>query len=383
MARRHMAHLETGTVDQAPEVFRVPASHYTDPERWQLEIDRVFKRVPLVLAMGCEIKEPGDYKAIEAAGTPVLITRGTDGKARAFLNACRHRGTPLVAAGTSGSTRHFVCPYHAWTYDPQGQLVRITDNPRFGDVDKSCLGLRSLPTAERAGLVFVVLTPDAPLEIDAFLAGYDKVLEYFDFGNMHLIATNQVVGPNWKLAYDGYLDFYHLPILHKNSFGPQMSRDAFYDAWGPHQRVTGPEPRLLELKDKSDQEWDANLIAGGVWTIFPHVSYAGDPRGGMLSQLFPGPTPDRSITIQNHLVAKLPDEAGMKKALKNVEFLKHVVEDEDYFTGLQIQTVLETGEIPEVLFGRNESGGQRFHQWLDRLIDAADPGAALALFKDG
>ena len=54
-------------------------------------------------------------------------------------------------------------------------------------------------------------------------------------------------GPNWKVAYDGYLDFYHLPILHRESFGPKMPSDALYDAWGPHQRESMPKRVLATL----------------------------------------------------------------------------------------------------------------------------------------
>ena len=41
MARRNMAHVKAGTVDQADDVLRVPASNYYDPDRWQIEMDRL------------------------------------------------------------------------------------------------------------------------------------------------------------------------------------------------------------------------------------------------------------------------------------------------------------------------------------------------------
>ena len=48
MARRNIAHVKADTIDQEPDVFRVPASHYTDPERFRLELERVWKRTPLI-----------------------------------------------------------------------------------------------------------------------------------------------------------------------------------------------------------------------------------------------------------------------------------------------------------------------------------------------
>ena len=176
------------------------------------------------------------------AATPVLLTRGQDGAVRAFVNMCSHRGAQVVEDGV-GSSRRFACPYHAWTYDQQGSLVGILNREEFGEVDTSCLGLTSLPVEERAGLIFVVLTPGGWLDLDRFLCGYDSLLAHFEFEQWHLISRRAIAGPNWKVAYDGYLDLYHLPILHRNTFGPNTSNQAIYNVWGPHQRVSSPSHR--------------------------------------------------------------------------------------------------------------------------------------------
>ena len=56
LARRNIAHSKAGTVDQAPGIFRVPAANYYDPDRWRLEMDRIFKRLPLTLAFSAELR---------------------------------------------------------------------------------------------------------------------------------------------------------------------------------------------------------------------------------------------------------------------------------------------------------------------------------------
>ena len=65
---------------------------------------------------------------------------------------------------------------------------------------------------------------------------------------------------------------------------------------------------------------------------------------------------------------------------KTMAFNRHVVENEDYFTGLRVQRALRTGAKKSVMFGRNEGGGQRFHRFLDELLDVDD--ADLAAFID-
>ena len=67
MAKRNLAHVKAKTVDRADGVYRVPATNYYDPERWRLEMDRIFKRLPLVLGFSVELREPGDYRSLLVA----------------------------------------------------------------------------------------------------------------------------------------------------------------------------------------------------------------------------------------------------------------------------------------------------------------------------
>jgi phenylpropionate dioxygenase-like ring-hydroxylating dioxygenase large terminal subunit len=383
MAKRSIAHVEAGNVaSQAPGIFTVPASHYLDPDRWATEMDRIFKRVPLMLALAGEIREPGDYKAMTVMEVPVLIMRGRDRQIRAFVNSCSHRGAVVVEDGL-GHAKRLACPYHNWVYNSEGDLVSLTDRREFGEIDQSCLGLTPLPVAARAGLVFVILTPGVHLDIDSFMNGYDSVLEHFRFDTWELKWRQEIVGPNWKVAYDGYLDFYHLPFLHRETFGTDISNKAIYTAWGPHQRVQAPDPKLLDLRDVPEDEWNINRLDGGVWTIFPHISFAGDHSGGMFSQLFPGPTWDRSVTVQSWFV---PTEEVERTRVSNLvptgteegsaqqqAFMRHVVEDEDYYTGLRLQRALATGAKSQVYFGRNEGGGHLFHSWVEQCLTEKEP----------
>jgi nitrite reductase/ring-hydroxylating ferredoxin subunit len=372
MARDYTAHAKAKTISQAADVMKVPATNYYDEERWKLEVDRIFKRMPLVLATTAELRDPGDYKSIEAVGVPVIMSRGKDGEVRAFVNACRHRGAQILPEGT-GTANKFTCPYHAWTFSQEGDLVAIAANEDFGDVDKSCHNLIKLPVLEKAGLIWVILDPKSTLSIETFLSGYDELLGMFGFETWHMFDQRTLRGPNWKIAYDGYLDFYHLPVLHKDTFGAQMSNQALYYNWGPHQRVSMPDPSLAELPE---DKWPTEAMLQGVWTIFPHVSIAsfdgGGGRGVMISCLFPGDTPGESFTIQNYLMEKEP--TGEQKEMADAQFklLEYVVQVEDYETGLRQQKSLETGVIDEVMFGRNEGGGQRFHGWVERLLAASD-----------
>ena len=139
--------------------------------------------------------------------------------------------------------------------------------------------------------------------------------------------------------------------------------------------MSSPDPSLAVWEDKPEDEWSDAHMLSGVWTIFPHVSIADFDADGklyMVSQLFPGATPETSVTVQNFLAVDAPGDERKESIANTMRFLDHVVRDEDYFTGLRQQRALRTGAKPDVLFGRNEGGAQRFHRWVDALVATED-----------
>jgi len=375
IARADLNHGRNGTMDQADGIYKVPVEHFYDTDHWEIEMKQIFRRVPLMLAATAEVKEIGDYKAIDATGVQVLITRNKDGDVKAFLNMCTHRGACLVDEGR-GRTHRFTCPYHAWTFSPDGELVAVYSEKEFGEVDKGDYGLTELPCLEKAGLIWVILDPDSALSINDFLSGYDSMLAQFGFDSWHLQATQVLDGPNWKVAYDGYLDYYHLPILHGKTFGTDIGNKANYYFWGPHSHLGRPDMSLEEFDELPEEEWPVPRLLAGVWTIFPHISIASFQGGGrsvMISQLFPGDTPETSHTIQYYLMEKEPrTDDDLREAREQFDFLKYVVSEEDYKTGITLQKNLSFGAMKHVLYGRNEGGSQNFHKWIEAIVEASD-----------
>lgn len=375
IARQDLEHGRNGTQSQAAEILRIPANNYTDQARWQLEMDRIFRRVPLMAATSAELRKPGAYKAMDAAGVQILITRTQSGQVKAFVNMCSHRGAKLMGEGC-GHANKFTCPYHAWTFSPEGDLVAIYSNDQFGDLNKAENGLTELPCLERAGLIWVTVDPKSELPIEDFLSGYDALLAQFGFDDWYYHSSQRVEGPNWKVAYDGYLDYYHLPILHRATFGTDIGNKANYYSWGPHTHMGRPDATLEEFEDLPEEAWPIDRLLTGVWTIFPHISIASFGGGGrsvMISQLFPGDAPDKSYTNQIFLMEKEPvTDMAKREAKDQFKFLEYVVAEEDYATGIALQKNLQSGTKSHVLFGKNELGGQQFHAWVDRLVAASD-----------
>ncbi|MET0323732.1 MAG: aromatic ring-hydroxylating dioxygenase subunit alpha, partial [Ilumatobacteraceae bacterium] len=294
VARRLLANVDAGTSDQAESQMKVPIAAYRDLQRWETEMEQVYRRSPLVVAFSCDIRNPGDYDSLEIADRPILVVRGDDGVARTFLNVCRHRGAQ-VAEGC-GHTRRFTCPYHAWVYDTRGALVGVPGKNTFGELDVG--GLIELPTHELAGVVLAVLTPDLDFDPGEWLAGMEDALAMLRLDELHRYEVETVLdSPNWKLTADGYVDGYHLGYLHSSTIGEKsITNRNTYDYFGPHVRIGFANKPIKEIRDRPESEWPPMFeVMSMVHYLFPNMSISGQPdRPLMVSRLLPGPTPDRS-----------------------------------------------------------------------------------------
>ncbi len=374
-----LRHTADGSINPAPSVERLSAVRYRDPAHFQAELERLFRRMPLMLIAGCELG-PNQYKAMEVAGVPVLVLRGGDGAVRAYLNICPHRGA--ILADGQGTRTRFTCPYHGWTFLQDGQLAAYPLPSEFGEVGDA--RLVALPSFERAGMIWVTLSPKELVSPDALLSGLDRLLDVFDLGSWHLITRKELTGPNWKLCFDAHLDFYHLPVLHKNSFGTRTSPKAVYGYWGPHQRLVQPKDskegvpeahNVFQLGLEARGQWPLEAMMLGEWILFPNVSINIFYKGGLgmlISQVLPGRQVGESVTVQSYYLREAPDDASLSQAQQQSEFLAEVVGEEDLPTSDGQQLAIASGYLDEFILGRNEGGMQAFHLWLDRIVDTDD-----------
>ncbi|PWE27647.1 Rieske (2Fe-2S) protein [Pararhodobacter marinus] len=370
LARRAVTHYVNRTTDQAPDTYALDVSAYTDPDRYRHEVERVFREQPLALVLSIEIATPNSYRATEVCGTPVIVTRDGEGKAHAFLNACRHRGAPVCADGR-GEARQFSCPYHAWVYDTKGALVSMYGGKTFGDVDIEKMGLRELPCVEKAGLVWVCLTPGKSFDIDEWLGDFAAELETLDLGNWYLYDQRDLPGPGWKVAWDGYLEAYHHNTLHAETVGKYtVGNLMLHDTYGPHQRIVFGRKSLKEIARKPETAWaDPSEHIRLIHSVFPNTSISGVVGDhALVSQVFPGPNPDSTLTRQSILCAKKPETDAEKAATEGFsQMTLRAVRDEDYNMGFQIQKTLSSKANEAFVFGRNEPALQHYHDWVARL----------------
>jgi phenylpropionate dioxygenase-like ring-hydroxylating dioxygenase large terminal subunit len=371
LVKRALDHYQNKTTDQASDVMSNSIDAYVDEDRYQKEVDRIFKRLPLALCLSSELPKDNTHRAMNVIDTPVLITRGKDSKVRAFLNLCRHRGSKICEEGT-GKKRNFVCPYHAWTYDHEGKLIGMYGEKTFGDIKKEDFGLIELMCSERSGLVWVMLNPEENFNIDKWLGDFASELDTLNLENWHIHEQREIDGPGWKVALDGYLEAYHHNQLHGDTVGKHTVGNLLVlDTYGPHQRLTFGRKTLKDLIDKPETEWKSpqeniRLIHSG----FPNLSISGVLGDHCLvSQIFPTSSPNRTITRQTILSAKKPET---DKELQNTnefsEMVRQAVVDEDYKIGLEIQSNISHMGSNDFIYGKNEPAVQNYHSWIKSFM---------------
>jgi phenylpropionate dioxygenase-like ring-hydroxylating dioxygenase large terminal subunit len=371
LADRALTHFERNTTDMAPEMKEMKVEAYTNKERYSAECERVFKNLPLALALSLELKKPGDYKAMTVMETPIIICRNDKGIVKCFLNACRHRGARLCEDGRA-SKRVFACPYHAWTYDRDGALIGRYAAETFGELDHEQYGLTELPCDERSGLIWVNLTPKQEFDLGEWLGDFASELDTLCLKDWHLHKTRIIKGPGWKVTMDGYLEAYHHNFVHGQTVGQHTVGNLLVlDTYGPHQRLTFGRKTLGELSEKEKSSWDPERHIRLIHSCFPNLSISGILGDHCLvSQIFPGPEPDSTETIQYILSATCPETKEQLSATENFsDMVLQAVQDEDYRIGFGIQGALQSGANESFVFGRNEPAVQNYHAWVERFME--------------
>jgi phenylpropionate dioxygenase-like ring-hydroxylating dioxygenase large terminal subunit len=207
-------------VDQDAKL--VSARALSDPEVFQLELERVFARAWVAVAHESEIPEAGDFVTRHIGRDPVIVCRDASGEVHVLLNTCSHRAMQVCRA-EQGNTGVFRCPYHGWTYDQAGALKAAPmEKEMYCDaLDKANLGLLRARVASCVGMIFASWDPSAPT-LEEYLGDYRWYLEAAfarTDGGMVVIGAPQRwrVRANWKMPAEQFAgDAYHTLMLHRS-----------------------------------------------------------------------------------------------------------------------------------------------------------------------
>jgi glycine betaine catabolism A len=192
--------------------YALPRNFYRDEDFLQLERDHLFHKDWIFAGHDCEIPKAGDYFTIELGQYPLIVARDKDGKVHAHHNTCRHRGF-RVCDELRGSVKRFVCPYHQWSYDPDGSLIRTKamgqENFQQGEY-----GLKQAHAESAGGYIFVSVA-DNPPDFGKFREMVTPYFAPFDVANAKLAFESRIIEEgNWKLVLENNRECYHCAGSH-------------------------------------------------------------------------------------------------------------------------------------------------------------------------
>ena len=194
------------------------AKAYISPKVYKKEIKRIFATTWQYVGHIEKVQQPGDFFVCEVAGESLIVMRGNDDELRGFYNVCAHRATRLLSG--EGCKRRISCPYHGWTYDQAGELIRVPNGESIPGFKLADYRLGQCRVAELHGMIFVNL--DAQCDdlqatmpgLEALLKSYSPRLPELRFAH----RTEALLETNWKVAVENYSECYHCALVHKSFF---------------------------------------------------------------------------------------------------------------------------------------------------------------------
>jgi Rieske 2Fe-2S family protein len=206
----------------------LPKSMYVDEAHWVRERDEVLYTSWFCVGRlrDLSLDRPGHLAVVDVVGESILLTSDLRGALHAAYNVCRHRGSQIVpvdpqspppAPCAVGALR---CPYHSWTYDLGGSLMRAPHTADVSGFDPAEFALTPVAIASWGGFCFVNLTPGRAGDLDREIA--DLVADIARYPMAELVNGRRLVydvAANYKVLAENYNECYHCGPVH-----PELTR---------------------------------------------------------------------------------------------------------------------------------------------------------------
>jgi len=256
--------------------FTLPSYLYTDPAVYEIEKERIFYRTWQYIAHKSFFNEPGDYITAQICDQNIFVMMGKDGELRAFYNVCQHRAHELLPKGTGNVKSVIVCPYHAWTFEREGDLRGAPRSDKRPGFKKEDYSLKQVRLEMFLDCVFINLDPDAvslteqagDLEKDI----REKIPFYSDLKSQVDGGLNGTfIKAGWKVVVDNYVECYHCDHAHPD-FADLICMDTYqHDTFGLWARQLG-----LDIKQDNSAyqlSGDEPFMQSAFWFLWPNTTF--------------------------------------------------------------------------------------------------------------
>jgi glycine betaine catabolism A len=226
--------------------YTLPAQFYLSSEINKLDIEEIFGKHWIFVAVEPDIAEAGDYVRVEIGHNSVIIVRDDDMQVKAFHNVCRHRGSQLCD-DQKGSVGNIVCPYHQWTYDLSGKLIY---NEHMGeDFDKNDHNLKPVHVGNIAGLIFICLSDKPPADFEDMKRAMEPYIAPHHLADCKVALQEDIIeNGNWKLTMENNRECYHCVANH-----PELLASMYEFGFGYQPSPENAE-KVQEFRDLIESE---------------------------------------------------------------------------------------------------------------------------------
>ena len=240
----------------------LPAGAYFDPRQYERELQRIWYRNWVYVGRASDMARTRAFRTFELGDQKILLVRDDEGVLRGFHNTCRHRGAALCRESDGLlRTGSIICPYHAWVYNLQGDLLRTSSKTHASGFDVADFPLYRISVREWNGFIFVALTESPP----PFEKIFDLPLNRLDAWPLaELIVGHTLVKTiqsNWKIFWENYNECLHCPGVH-----PQLSQ--LVPIYGRGLLEERDDPHWSAHAEDADPKFKGGLRSGATtWSL--------------------------------------------------------------------------------------------------------------------
>jgi phenylpropionate dioxygenase-like ring-hydroxylating dioxygenase large terminal subunit len=354
----------------------IPTKAYYDPEIFRKEAEQIFRRHWAFACLTTEVIKPGAYITANIGSDQIIVVRDNE-TVRAFHNVCPHRGAEIISG--SGLVKKFTCPYHAWSYELDGSLLRAPGASRLG----SNVELRQLKVETWGPFVFVCSDYD---NVPPLANYFGELFEYFETK----VDLDQIVSDgkmkeyrfeieaNWKVVVENSLECYHCSHAHSGLASSldlrkfEQSANGWWNTQQVPQRIGGEQQgaTLGTITQASAEE--SGFDTARFNFLFPnlYVSVWPGSEGFSTTEITPQGC-HRTITRHRRF---FQNETSQTEREESDAFIRQVI-NEDIVLCESVQRGLDRNVTNQRLMIRPEKSGAdescilHFHRLLKRELE--------------
>ncbi len=348
----------------------LPAKVYSDPAYYALQQERVFARSWQFAADSARVKAPGHvlpFTLLEGClDEPLVITSDDNAELRCMSNVCTHRGA-LVVEG-EGHLKGLRCRYHGRRFGLDGSFIGMPEFDETKNFPTAADCLPKLPLEKWGPLLFTSLDPAVPFA--EWMKPIDDRVSWMpldEFRRDPKTSRDYLIGANWALYCDNYLEEFHIPYVHAG-LSEQLDYNSYYTETFAHSSlqmgIARPGEPVFDLP--ADHPDHGKRVAAFYFWLFPNTMLNFYPWGLSMNVVSPLGAARTRVSFISYVWNESLREQGVGSNLHKVE-----MEDEEVVESVQrgvSSRLYDRGRFS----ARREVGTHHFHHMLAQFMNGSE-----------